>query len=148
MANTAPNLISSSIADPQGFWKPIAAHPNVEVSEPASAVSCSRCGGGLLAGASYCPGCGAESPPGGVEYSQSSTLVRRLLSSWRNRSMQTIASRLALVAGGFCFVVAAVTSFVFKATNLVDWQAVQLWRIEWLLAAIAILLAGILLKKN
>jgi hypothetical protein len=75
-------------------------------------------------------------------------LVSELLNSWRNASMQTIASSLALVAGGACIVAAAVTSLVFKATNLVDWQAVQLWRIEWLLAAIAVLLAGIFLKKN
>jgi hypothetical protein len=29
-----------------------------------------------------------------------------------------------------------------------DWQAVQLWRIEWLLGATASFLAGILLKKS
>jgi hypothetical protein len=37
---------------------------------------------------------------------------------------------------------------VFNPTTLVDWQAIQLWRIEWFLAAIAILLAGLLLKKK
>jgi hypothetical protein len=37
---------------------------------------------------------------------------------------------------------------VYKEDTLVDWQAVQAWRIEWLLAAMAALLAGILLKKK
>lgn len=57
-------------------------------------------------------------------------------------------SLAALVLGCACIVAAVVTGFVFNATTLVDWQAVQLWRIEWLLAAIAILLAGILVKKK
>jgi hypothetical protein len=41
-----------------------------------------------------------------------------------------------------------VTGFLFSATTLLDWQAVQLWRIEWLLAATAIFAAGFLLKKK
>jgi hypothetical protein len=35
----------------------------------------------------------------------------------------------------------------FKASNLGEFQAIQLWRIEWLLAATAAFVAGILLKK-
>jgi hypothetical protein len=35
----------------------------------------------------------------------------------------------------------------FSARTLVDWQAIQLWRIEWLLAAIAAFVVGLLLKK-
>lgn len=150
MANPAPNLAPPVITDQQEFWKPIVVHPKVEVSELATSVSCSRCSGGLLAGARFCPHCGAESRSSVVEQSQSdiTAMVSELLSFWRNAPAQTIASRSALVAGGVCIVAAAVTSLFFKATNLVDWQAVQLWRIEWLLAAIAIFLAGILLKKN
>jgi len=30
---------------------------------------------------------------------------------------------------------------------MIDWQAVQLWRIEWLLGAVAAFVAGCLLKK-
>jgi hypothetical protein len=29
----------------------------------------------------------------------------------------------------------------------VDWQAIQLWRIEWLLGAVAAFIAGALLKR-
>jgi hypothetical protein len=67
------------------------------------------------------------------------------LRRWLGR---TTSSFVALVLGCACIVAAVFTGFVFNATTLVDWQAVQLWRIEWLLAAIAILLAGVLLKKK
>jgi hypothetical protein len=40
------------------------------------------------------------------------------------------------------------TGFLFTATTLLDWQAVQIWRIEWLLAASAVFVAGVLLKKK
>ena len=33
------------------------------------------------------------------------------------------------------------------ASNLAEFQAIQMWRIEWLLAATASFVAGILLKK-
>jgi hypothetical protein len=41
---------------------------------------------------------------------------------------------------------AALTGVIYKAHSLMEWQAIQTWRIEWLLAAAAALLAGILLK--
>jgi cytosine/uracil/thiamine/allantoin permease len=37
---------------------------------------------------------------------------------------------------------------VFSARTLLDWQAIQIWRIEWLLGAVAAFLAGCLLKKS
>jgi hypothetical protein len=36
---------------------------------------------------------------------------------------------------------------LFTAKTLVDWQAIQFYRVEWLLAAVASFVAGILLKK-
>jgi len=44
-------------------------------------------------------------------------------------------------------VLAAVgTGLVYTASTVLDWQAVQIWRIEWLLAAVVAFLGGILLK--
>jgi hypothetical protein len=37
---------------------------------------------------------------------------------------------------------------MYTAATVLDWQAVQIWRIEWLLASAAAFLAGILLKKT
>jgi hypothetical protein len=55
---------------------------------------------------------------------------------------------LALILGCVCIIAAIVTGVVFTATTLLDWQAVQLWRIEWLLGALAMFAVGFLLKKK
>jgi hypothetical protein len=57
------------------------------------------------------------------------------------------ASLIAFFLGLGCLVGAVGVSFVYKAQNFVDFQAIQMWRIEWLLAATASFVAGILLKK-
>ncbi len=61
---------------------------------------------------------------------------------------QTRASMTALLCGGACMVAAVMTGFIFTANTLLDWQAIQLWRIEWLLAAVGLFAAGNLLKKK
>jgi cytosine/uracil/thiamine/allantoin permease len=57
-----------------------------------------------------------------------------------------LASVLALFVGVICALAAVGTGLIYTATTVLDWQAVQIWRIEWLLAAIVAFLAGILLK--
>ncbi|HVP41963.1 MAG TPA: hypothetical protein VMS96_00945 [Terriglobales bacterium] len=52
----------------------------------------------------------------------------------------------AFVIGIACVLAAVLTGLVYSATTVLDWQAVQLWRVEWLLAAIAAFVAGLLLK--
>jgi hypothetical protein len=57
------------------------------------------------------------------------------------------ASLISFFVGLGCVVGAIGVSLVYKAQNFVDFQAIQMWRIEWLLAATASFVAGILLKK-
>ena len=47
-----------------------------------------------------------------------------------------------------CVAGAIGVSLVYRASNLAEFQAIQMWRIEWLLAATAAFVAGILLKKS
>lgn len=70
------------------------------------------------------------------------------LTSLCARLGQTTASLIALILGCSCLVAAVLTGFIFTVATLTDWQAIQLWRIEWLLAAIALFVAGILLKRR
>jgi len=51
------------------------------------------------------------------------------------------------LAGLLCVVGSLAVSVFFTARTLLDWQAIQLWRIEWLLAAVAAFVAGCLFKK-
>jgi hypothetical protein len=57
------------------------------------------------------------------------------------------ASLVAFFIGLGCVAGAIGVSLIYKAQNFVDFQAIQMWRIEWLLAATASFVAGILLKK-
>jgi hypothetical protein len=57
------------------------------------------------------------------------------------------ASLIAFVIGLGC-VAGALLVGLLTARNLVDWQAIQFYRAEWLLAATACFVAGILLKKS
>ncbi len=56
------------------------------------------------------------------------------------------ASLLAFILGLGC-VAGALLVGLLTVKTLVDWQAIQLYRAEWLLAATAAFVAGILLKK-
>ena len=58
------------------------------------------------------------------------------------------APLVAFVAGILCLVGAIGVGLIFSIRTMADWQAVQLWRIEWLLAAVAAFVAGCLLKKT
>ncbi len=57
------------------------------------------------------------------------------------------ASFVAFMIGLGCVAGAIGVSLFYKASNLAEFQAIQMWRIEWLLAAAASFVAGILLKK-
>jgi len=56
------------------------------------------------------------------------------------------ASLIAFIIGIGCLAGALLVGLL-TARNFVDWQAIQLYRVEWLLAATASFVAGILLKK-
>jgi hypothetical protein len=65
----------------------------------------------------------------------------------RTRIGLSTASLIAFVLGLVC-VAGALMVGLLTAKTLVDWQAIQMYRIEWLLAATAAFVAGILLKKK
>jgi hypothetical protein len=143
MADVAPNY-----EERQEFWKP-AGFPR---PEPAPAdtneLSCRQCGGDLIAASRFCHVCGTDREP------VLAAFAWRRFPSWqdfvslRDALGQSTASLVALLLGCVCLSAALLTSFVFTAATLLDWQAVQLWRIEWMLAALALFAAGILLKKT
>ena len=57
------------------------------------------------------------------------------------------ASLIAFILGVGC-IAGALLVGLLTAKNFVDWQAIQFYRAEWLLAATAAFVAGILLKKS
>jgi hypothetical protein len=142
MADVAPNY-----EERQEFWKP-AGFPRPEaLPDEASESICRQCKSDLIVGSQYCHTCGDQrlvlAASAGRRFLswQSFTLIRDALG-------QSTASLWALILGCACLMAALFTGFIFTASTLLDWQAIQLWRIEWLLAAIALFTAGILLQKS
>jgi hypothetical protein len=55
-------------------------------------------------------------------------------------------SLIAFMIGLGCVFGVLGVSLFYRASNLAEFQAIQMWRVEWLLAAIASFVAGMLLK--
>lgn len=156
---------------------PLIAEP-VMVREIAStmAETCSRCATEFLLGSRFCHTCGgrrleAISPSARADAAAIAGIweeaVRRVhqvvvslgkikAPSWlRYLQFHEIKSRVGLSAAslvaffiGLGCVAGALLVGLLTAKTLVDWQAIQLYRIEWLMAATASFVAGILLKKK
>jgi len=128
----------------QEFWRPPA-------SEGAAghehSDTCDECGTEFIVGARYCHCCGT---------SRVEALATRTIEAPGLTEVAALGKRLGLtlpvlaafVFGIFCLLAALSVGIVFTARTTLDWQAIQLWRIEWLLAAIAAFAAGLLLKKT
>ncbi len=129
----------------QEFWRPpLMASENVIKLERSRA--CADCGTEFIVSSLYCHSCGLKRPslaaaqelevPGIVEFT---ALAGRLGLS----GMATAAFLL----GAFCLLAALSIGIFFSAKTPQDWQAIQMWRIEWLLGSVAAFIAGCLLKK-
>ena len=133
----------------QEYWRP--ANPEVMrlVERPLIGPRCWRCEEEYVAGARFCHVCGSEREPRASQtVADGVSVTDSPEQSLRQRLGLSKPSLVFLILGLICLFAAAVTGAIYKADTLVDWQAVQLWRIEWLLAAAAALLAGILLKRK
>jgi hypothetical protein len=142
VANAAPN-----VQERQEFWKPIvASHPEGAQAELQTRNACPKCGAEAVLVGQFCHVCGAER---GTEFPQ----FAQGLASWfdftavRKATGLGLAALLPFILGCGCVIAAAAVGFVYTASTVLEWQAIQLWRIEWLLAAIASFGAGLLLKK-
>jgi hypothetical protein len=64
--------------------------------------------------------------------------------NWFGLPLPSLCAFLA----GIGFVIVALTMGLMSVHDYSDFEAIQLWRIQWLMAACAAFLAGILLKSR
>ncbi|MFY9561924.1 MAG: hypothetical protein WAQ52_16950 [Terriglobales bacterium] len=130
------------------FWRPPMQAASEASGRAEMVEACGRCGTEFIVGSRFCHTCGAGRPG----LSQSSRLRERItfaqFTGLAERLGLTTAAFIAFLAGILCVLVAAGVGVVFSAQKVIDWQAVQLWRIQWLLGAIAAFVAGCLLKRT
>jgi hypothetical protein len=130
------------------YWRPpmpaSEAVANCERSAERSATC--HCGTEFIVSSLYCHACGARRP----DLNAARTLeIPGLaeLAALGERLGLTMPAVIAFLVGILCVLGALAVSVFFSVRTALDWQAIQLWRIEWLLAAVAAFAAGCLLKK-
>lgn len=150
----------------------------VQEPTPSMAVACPRCGSEFLLGSHFCHTCGSRRPEalsataradaaaiahvweqavfGVKEFVLGISWSKVKFPSWahylhfheiKSRTGLSTGSLISFVIGLAC-VAGALLVGLLTAKTYVDWQAIQFYRAEWLLAATASFVAGILLKKS
>jgi positive regulator of sigma E activity len=109
---------------------------------------CSNCGSEFAVGARFCHVCGNEREPE-MRISRHARIGEIL--NFDEICERTGLSAVALVVsiiGVICVVGALLVGVIYSANTVLDWQAVQVWRIQWMLGAIVAFLAAILFNRK
>ena len=131
------------------FWRPPA---NPPAAQPVLADACRRCGTEFMVGAAFCHVCGSNRHREGATQARNWMKylepVRALdfsrIKNWFGLPLPSLCA--FLIGIGFIFV--ALTMGLMSVHDYTDFEAIQFWRIQWLVAACAAFLAGILLKSR
>lgn len=146
-----------------GYWKPVLDYEPWEetkvesrhsdaASTPASIPPnspvrhdlCNHCGSEFVVDSPYCRMCGrGRSEAARPAKATSNPLDFRVMRGYLGL---TPGALVCLIIGLACIGAAVVTGFMYAAGTLVDWEAIQIWRGEWLIAAGVVFLCGILLN--
>jgi hypothetical protein len=131
------------------FW-----HPPMQTGVPEAAnhadlqEACDRCKAEFIVESRYCHNCGTNRPGSIPASGRVESLSLLQLGSLAQHLGLSTGALVAFLLGIFCLLGAIAVGVVYSVRTTVDWQAIQLWRIEWLLAAVAAFLAGCLLKPS
>jgi hypothetical protein len=107
---------------------------------------CHHCGSEFVVDSPYCRMCGH----GRQEAAIPSRAPGHFLDFSRlcTRLGLCKAAMVCLIIGLMCIGAAITIGFIYTAGTLVDWQAIQVWRSEWLIAAGVAFVCGILLNSR
>ncbi len=134
---------------PTDFWQPPSGDAAAMSATAALSVRptvdevCAKCGAEFMAGAGFCHRCGFGRIPGTATSEAPST------NSYGIRQWIGIsgASLTAFIVGLICVLVAIIGGAAYSSPAYPDFPAIMLWRMQWLVAAVAAFVAGILLKR-
>lgn len=132
------------------FWRPPVV---VESAAPPSIAAACQCGTEFMLGAGFCHVCGSPRQMQDSSPHASWTQISKALSVLHFQSIQSwlnlpTASLIAFLFGLGCVFGALMTGMLYSAQNFSDFEAIQLWRMQWLLGAVASFVAAILLKRS
>jgi hypothetical protein len=128
----------------QEFWRPPAGA--AEAAHPGMVEICDGCASEFMVGSLFCHVCGAS------RQARTATTHWALYLQFHNIKRALGLSTGALMAflvGMVCLIMAGIAvGMIYSVQTFNDFQAVQLYRMQWLLGAIAAFAAGLLLKKK
>src|SRR5437868_11065373 len=130
------------------LWRPPVEDRNIELA--ARTAVCGSCQSEFVMGARYCHVCGNDRNPQPKSSSFGWLAMRNFLRLpvIANAFGINVVSLIAFFAALVCGIAALVVGAFYQVETVADWQAVQIFRVEWLLAAISCLLIAILLKRR
>lgn len=136
------------------FWRPPAIP--AELAALPFAEACHGCGTEFMVGSKFCHVCGATRTIGSHSQASNADQWLEAFEFLRALEFQSVkawfgvstASLIAFLAGIGCLLAAIMVGIIYSAQNFNDFQAIQLWRIQWLLGAVAAFAAAILLRKS
>jgi hypothetical protein len=128
------------------FWRP----PTVQslTAKPEMVEVCDGCGSEFMVGARFCHVCGNAR---GMRAGSTSSYWARYMEfqNIKEGLGLSTASLIAFIIGLGCLLIGAVVvGMIYSVQTLAEFQAVQLYRIQWLLGSVAAFVAGILLKRS
>ena len=133
------------------FWRPPVDSLHKTAADATTEV-CARCNSEFVMGSRYCHVCGMDrTPEAQINRKLWLQKAARVLDFGRIRQSLGLntPSLVAFGLGLFCILATLIVALIYSdVKSFSDWQAIQLWRIEWLLAAGVAFIAGILLKRT
>ena len=130
-----------------GFWRPPAVIPSGEPS-PIMSEACDGCGAEFMIASHFCHVCGTARQAHSEPSSALSWTRYFEFQHIKQALGLCLASLIAFIVGIGCLIAALSVGAIYAVQNFADFQAIQLWRMEWLLGAVAAFVAGILLKHT
>lgn len=129
------------------FWRPpIALQDSVS---PAMLEACDGCGTEFMVAARFCHVCGAARQAQQASVAVAPRWTRHLEFQNIKRMLGlSTASLIAFSIGLLCLLAVMGVGIVYTVQTFADFQAIQYYRVQWLLAAVAAFLAGILLNRS
>jgi hypothetical protein len=131
------------------FWRPPTQTTAPEAASQTDLVeACDGCKAEFIVGSRYCHNCGATRSDVSPTSRRDESLFPLTIRSVAVQLELPTGAFVAFALGIFCVLGAIGVGAVYSVRTVLDWQAVQLWRIEWLLGAVAAFVAGCLLKRS
>jgi hypothetical protein len=129
------------------FWRPPIALQ--DGANPAMLEACDGCGTEFMVAARFCHVCGAARQTQQASVAAAPRWTRHLEFQNIKRALGlSTASLIAFSIGLLCLLAVMGIGIVYTVQTFADFQAIQYYRVQWLLAAVAAFLAGILLNRT